>query len=1240
MKKKRIIIILALVALFAIITVGAVTAGDDGPITRRNVSKTPDTETEKAAISLMSFYVPAQNSDGTVEAINYYSFYETDEPTDEDLLFSRNYAKPLIYSYIDGIEEEHEDGEMSIQSGLGMGSRDTFVALSLNDGLNWKRANVSNAAHLSSFDLADGTEYPGDSFTAVHAVSGDRVMAAWLSRYCTGGNPAYGMDPEEDSNDDGILDSGEDLNGNGEWDLYQDLFGVAGSQKSIDYTSQGFPEVGELPYGCVWTARGQLLPKNPEAPEEGYDIIWTKAERLTSGVRDANRLEIAAAEFAGFAITWQEDPQGLRPGQGLGPGEGWSGAIVNAKTDVWYSFIAWDDFVKVCDPENEEDCVLDIDDTNGAITTLREFNREAVSREVDSIEDNELSAPKPLFPMEMPVRLTDNNICQIKVNTSSGEGDAFSPYCFTDFPDFSVDPVGTLPIVLDPNDPLTDPADMDFCVDTIEWTPVPGDGSTKEPETKEVCVTNNNRVLIGRVGASRPRIAMHGYDSSRDGINDSAWVIIGYEETKAMGEGASEDATEIDVGKNMWYHSFEFDTPDYVSHGNILNQPAMDPLSFNPELANEENFYPLRNSAEIIDLSNEGEEGEVNDYNYGFYETEITRRFSLISQPASKAGESGLVAYALVKQGMINQGGPADIFGQRFVIPAGFDPAEDNPYAFENMACDNWNFHPAAVVNEGLGITQEYNPYYPGGICLDTPTNLSAVEAVTCIRDVEDGEGGSVATNGEDCPTITEMYNDTTDDEVDNPEWILSMFVKVDQWVQCGPGAVATSSVENLEVLCQTDTTDPADDINSLDNQSWENPFDIAKGHRGFLDGDFLMVMYAWSPNYKANKVGKDHYNLYARRSFNGGLSWTTTPGDMRVLDPVVEGVEGDYDQLTDPVCIIENYLNKNLGAESDGAVDYCYDAGVFEQARNVSQLTGTRETILDPRYSPTAASVTRCIDPEEGLVDCTDNSPLLPGDVDGEVLPYSDDATHVDSNFFIVYETGDNTTVELGEATPLDLFYSRATSYGDLYEDVTYTPSCSGGTCPDTVTGWDALENNEPESGEASIRANPAGTFFYAGWNQATEIGEEEFTDMDAYFRRVFYNDDILWINPGINLGESDQAPIATILYVSSTRPQYGDELLIVGDAWDNDHIGGLPLDDIAEVVWTDTFNGVEIVIDDGDDDPKRLNYPVKNLQPGWHQMGFKASDKGGKWSPGVTVGIMVYETRYDVMLPAVVNP
>ena len=67
------------------------------------------------------------------------------------------------------------------------------------------------------------------------------------------------------------------------------------------------------------------------------DIVWFKPERLTSGRRDVYIPMVGSARGAGFAIAWQEDPSGLRPGKGKGPGEGWSGAISNHKTDIWYT---------------------------------------------------------------------------------------------------------------------------------------------------------------------------------------------------------------------------------------------------------------------------------------------------------------------------------------------------------------------------------------------------------------------------------------------------------------------------------------------------------------------------------------------------------------------------------------------------------------------------------------------------------------------------------------------------------------------------------------------------------------------------------------------------------------------------------------------------------------------------------------------------------------------------------------
>ena len=47
-------------------------------------------------------------------------------------------------------------------------------------------------------------------------------------------------------------------------DLYlTDMFGVAGSQGSVNYIEQD-RYVGEVPYSCLWTARG-VLREDPEA---------------------------------------------------------------------------------------------------------------------------------------------------------------------------------------------------------------------------------------------------------------------------------------------------------------------------------------------------------------------------------------------------------------------------------------------------------------------------------------------------------------------------------------------------------------------------------------------------------------------------------------------------------------------------------------------------------------------------------------------------------------------------------------------------------------------------------------------------------------------------------------------------------------------------------------------------------------------------------------------------------------
>ncbi|MFZ5916658.1 MAG: choice-of-anchor O protein [Chloroflexota bacterium] len=1053
MKLRVVLCAMLLLVLFT----SSVTFADDGVMFRRNVSKTPDQESERANINHMAFYVPAQTSDGTLTSIEYYDAAEA-------LVETRDYAKPLVAVFIDALPEEHiEDAANIMSGGAGIGAHDAYAALSLDDGATWKRTNLSLSADLSSFTLADGTPFPGDAHNMTFAIAGDKVLVGWISRYCDGGAPAYTLTDENDADGDG----------NTTEKLYPDIWGVMGTQGSVDYTLQGFPEVGEIPYSCVWAARGALLPVELADGSSGYDIIWTKAERLTSGRRDANRLEMNGDSAAGFMMVWQEDPEGLRPGQGLGPGEGWSGAVVNGKTDLWYSYISMADFVQV--QTSDED-----------LTPISIY---------DYIGE---TMPKVAAPMALPVRLTDNDMCK-----ASGS----EPYCYIDFE--NVDTEGNL--ILPDELPTASTAESDFCATQVSWT-TPG-GSTLN-----LCVAEDGRVMAGRVGASRPRVNVQPYDSDGDLVYDSAWVIMGAEESKALGEGSVDDIDgdeEIepeDIGKNMWYYTFDMLKPDVVQQGLMLNQPAIDPETGT--------FF----------------ETLTDDWGNEFYGTEISRRFSHFSQPIHQIGSSGVGAVLIVKQGILNQGGPADIFLRLLKVPdevwiacetdgnaATTErclPAGYNPYAYENLVCDEWAY------------TDGSNPRYLEGLCLSNMINVSGTTIDACDN----------GTSGETC--------------ADAFPWDggVSPFPKVTQWSQT---------------------------VDNLSDQSWANPYDVSKGHRGFIDGDFIMMMYAWSPNWQANSVGNDHYNLYARRSFDGGQTWTTTPASL--------GGDGTE------TC--ENFKG------ADGTITtVCttYGPGEFEQARNLSQLIGNKETILDPRYTPTG-----------GLK-------MLPiTDLKGTGFTGYDDDVRDPSKFFIVYETGDNTTVAEGEAVPLDLFYSRATGWGDDYDLVEYYNSSTG----ETEMSFDWLEHDREDlSGEAANTCNNAGTFYYVIWNQWQEDEYENVSESDAIFRRIMY------------LEDAEANPTAQILFVSATEVTYeeGGEIEFVGSGRDNDRMGD---EQVTAFKWISDIDGI-LSWD------KSFKVDVYKLSIGTHTITLVVRDGEGNWSHPVSVTIKVAETLADLQQKTIYLP
>jgi hypothetical protein len=1116
MNKKFFIIVGLILALS--LTVGAALA-EDGLIFRKNVTKTPDAETEKAGLFLMDFYVPAQSSAGLVGPVDNYQLLDGTDALDYP---DRNYAKPLVGVFIDDIGGDatnigfnEEESVQAVTGGISFGHFDAFAAVSLDDGTSWKTTNLSKSQDLTSFNLADGSAYPGDVHNVVHQVFNDNIMVVWVSKYCEGGSPLYSLDPA-DTEVAAYLADLEGTYGKDAVYLY-DLFGIAGSQSSVNYEEQGWPEIGEIPFSCVWTARGKLVAGDDPATTEAEAtyVVWTKAERLTSGTRDANLPAVDCAAGAGCMLTWQEDPEGLRPGQGLGPGEGWSGAVAWQQTDIWYSHIAEADF----------DLVWADEETVGAIT-IEDFV---------ALDDPEATMPKAYVPMAAPVRLTDNAMC--KSDTAKNE----DPYCFIDFD--TIDTWDVTNVVANLED-LEQSADSDFCTETVSYT---NPGGT----TLNVCVTEDGRLLNGRVASTRVRLNLKPYttavDLNSDSVLDkSAWIIMASEESKALGapDSDDEDVDPIDIGKDMWYYSFDpFKTGAehaMVLQGGQLNQPA---VCSEHDIAQGatctvDEFFPVQTTSYT-------EDGPL----YEFYLTEIARRFALTTN-SSKAivdSESGLAAMLIFKQGIINQGGPADIMLRRVVVPDDFDPTVDNPYAYENMECDEWAYDDGS------------NPLYLQGLCLSPAINISATTIVECTG----------ATGNDNCAATFPANDDgSIESEADFP--------KVLEWRQCD----GVAGIDGCE------------DDSDLDDQSWDNPFDISKGHRGFLDGDFVMMMYAWSPNWKSNSVGNDHYNLYVRRSFDGGLTWTTTPGEF--------GGAG--------LIATENYC---VSTSSDLCVgtEFTYAAGAFEQGRNVSQLIGNKITILDPRYSPTGGLK---LYPTIQTWFLTEYADLLPEFAD--VLPYEDDAERDRSKFFMIYETGDNTTSDVGEATPLNLYYSRATVYGDEWElDPDYITVAEDGTITIEDHRWNWAEvDHEILSGEAAMLANPGGTFMYAVWNQWEEhIGEdghEVVFNSDMPFRRFLYLPDDTTV---------EIAPIVEFIYTGPVIYSWLDEDVATFyiSARDIDKVGDP--DAVLEYSWkVVSTDGREVMLEDCTG--KTCNVPMRTLLGNWGDWGSK---NPGAWSAGVKV-------------------
>lgn len=858
----------AIIIIMTLLLAATMAVAEDGELFVRNVSKTPDWETDHATLRVLYMNVPSSDSSGELVPIEY-----TDQEENVETL---NYAQPMVAFYHDGPVEYPEDS-----GGFpGHGQRDVFGAVSLDDGNTWKRSNLSDSGFRSSFTLRDGTAYPGDTFRLFANSGGDKFLVAWASRYARGGNPLYAMPLEQKQaiadyiatvpgidadliftqalvEDDEVTDDNFNM-------YFNDVWGVTGSQKSSDFADEGYPSVGEVPYACLYTCRATLeavdsegnpLARNADGSlrmdQAQYGVFFRQAERLTSGRRDVHRIEVGVAGGAGFVVTWQEDPDGLRPGEGEGPGEGWSGAVAHHETDVWYSFIDWKLFDAVLQDGADGQAVADY-------VSLYDFAGDG--------------RPAVGVPMSMPVRISDNAMC----TPVDENGDADEAYVYLD-----LDGSGT----------------PDLCAGEITLTIQTPQG----PESDvTLCLAEDGRMMRGNTGATRARVNLRGYDSEvdDDGKNDSAWVVMAYEESKGLGEEVDYDPGEliekVDMGKNIWYHTFDMRNPETVSQGMILNQPAVYPEGYPlVDISERLNEYPAVTTDghryRFMDIDPDPiyeeyilDNGTTVDTGLEstLFQMEIARRFSLISQPGSDAGPSGTVALAMWKQGIIRQGGPADVYGRRFAIPeeytdaAGitdaFDLATDNPFDYQCMVADP----------DDILFADGSNPRYVRGICTAPPlcmSGVSLVDDLTVSTSSRDGASNSLGATAEqlvDYFPFNEAFDDIdmgslADDGLDS-------MPKIYEWAQYGPDYNDGEPVPfNITAI---DDGYSADVENSFDDQSWENPYDVAKGHRGYIVGDYIMMLYCWSPNWLANTVGHDNYNLYVRRSFDGGQTWTTLP--------------------------------------------------------------------------------------------------------------------------------------------------------------------------------------------------------------------------------------------------------------------------------------------------------------------------------------------------------------------------
>jgi hypothetical protein len=203
------------------------------------------------------------------------------------------FKKAWVYTYGDGA----------------VGQENVYVKYSFDEGASWSapvllskdaaNAPTGGQTITTKGDYIFTVDNNKPNIFAPPTTSGPKVVVTWTSAYCPA-NPAATTN--------------------------------SGAYTSAAQGQSALVSGGNVdhPFYCMWVA-------TTTDPALGS---WTTTQ-LTNGTRDAIGDVITGnATGTGYALAWQEDPAGLKPGEAEGPGDGGSGATVTPGTNIWYSYSA------------------------------------------------------------------------------------------------------------------------------------------------------------------------------------------------------------------------------------------------------------------------------------------------------------------------------------------------------------------------------------------------------------------------------------------------------------------------------------------------------------------------------------------------------------------------------------------------------------------------------------------------------------------------------------------------------------------------------------------------------------------------------------------------------------------------------------------------------------------------------------------------------------------------------------